>query len=112
MKTVFGILGLAIVVCALVVSLVLVSWWFYDVQQDRKHIVTVESQTTVFAGSGTGLCRGERLADVQTGAILPVRRIRYWKNCATIDVLLSDRRHGYIVLREGDVTVSPPLPRI
>jgi hypothetical protein len=111
MKTLFGILGFAIVVCVLV-GLVVASWWFYDVQQDRKHVVTVESQTTVFAGSGTRLCRGQRLTDLQTGAILPVRRIRYWKNCATVDVILRDGRHGYIVLGEGGVTVSPPLPRI
>jgi hypothetical protein len=112
MKTLFGILRFVIVVCTLVVSLVLVSWWFYDVQQDRKHVVTIESQTPVFVGLGTGLCSGQRLTDVQRGATLPIRRIRYWKNCATIDVVLPDARRGYIVLGEGEVTVSPPLPRI
>jgi len=112
MKTLFGILSFAIVLCALVIGLVLVGWWFYDVQQDRKHVVTVESRTTVFVGSGTGLCRGQRLTNVQTGVILPLRRIRYWKNCATVDVILRDGRHGYIVLGEGNVTVSPPLPRM
>jgi hypothetical protein len=112
MKTLFGIFGFAIVVCTLVGSLVLASWWLYDVHQDRKHIVTVESQTPVFAGSGNGSCRGQRVTNVQTGAVLRVRRIRYWKDCATIDVILPDARHGYIILGEGAVTVSPQLPRI
>jgi len=112
MKSLFNVLAFAFFVCILVFSLVLVSWWFYDVHQDRKHIVTVESQTLVFAGSGNGACGGQRVTDVQTGTVFPVRRIRYWKNCATIDIILPDARHGYIVLREGAVTVSPPLPRI
>jgi hypothetical protein len=110
MKTLFGILGFAIVICTLLVTLVSVSWWFYDVQQDRKHIVTVESQTLVFVGSGNEACRGQRLTDVQTGAVLPVRRIRYWKNCATLDVVLADSRPGHLVLGEGKVIVSPSLP--
>jgi hypothetical protein len=111
-KSFFRILGFVIVGCTLVVSLVLASCWFYDVQQDRKHIVIIESQTPVFVGSGTGLCRGRPLTVVQAGATLPVRRIRYWKNCATIDVVLPDSRHGYLVLGEGEVTVNPSLPMI
>ena|ERR1700719_4414780 len=110
MKRLAGVLAFAFVVCAVVVGLVLVSWWFYDVQQDRKHIVTVKSQTPVFAGSGNGLCGGQRLTVVPAGAVLGVRRIRYWKNCETLDVVLPDNRHGYLVRGEGEVTVSPPLP--
>jgi hypothetical protein len=110
MKRLAGVLAFALVVCSLVVGLVLVSWWFYDVQQDRKHIVTVKSQTPVFVGSGNGLCGGQPLTVVQAGAVLPVRRIRYWKNCATLDVVLPDAHHGYLVLGEGEVTVNPPLP--
>jgi hypothetical protein len=111
-KTHFSVLGFVVVVCMLVASLASVIWWFYDVHQDRKHIVIVESQTLMFAGSGNRACQGQRLTDVHTVGVLPVRRIRYWKNCATIDVTLPDGRDGYIVLGEGDVTVSPRLPRI
>jgi hypothetical protein len=112
MKTPFGVLGFVVVVCRLVASLASVIWWFYDVHQDRKHVVIVESQTLIFAGFGNRACQGQRLTDVHTLAVLPVRRIRYWKNCATIDVSLPDGRDGYILLGEGDVTVSPPLPRM
>jgi len=110
MKRFARVLAFALVVCALVVGLVFVSWWFYDVRQDRKHVVTTKSQTPVFAGSGNALCGGQPLTVVQAGAVLPVRRIRYWKNCATLDVVLPDTRHGYLVLGDGEVTVSPPLP--
>jgi hypothetical protein len=96
--------------CALVVGVAVVGFWSYDVRQDRKRVVTVKSQTPVFAGSGNGLCEGWRLTVVQPGATLPVRRIRYWKNCATLDIVLPDARHGHLVLGVGEVTVSPPLP--
>jgi len=95
--------------CALVVGVAVVVFWSYDLRRDRKHVVTVKSPTPVFAGFGNGLCEGQRLTVVQPGAILQVRRIRYWKNCATLDVILPDARHGYLVLSDGEVTVSPPL---
>ncbi len=101
MKRLAGVLAFALAVCTLVVD---------DVRQDRKHVVTIKSQTPIFAGSGDGFCGGQRLTVVQAGAVFPVRRIRYWKNCASVDVVLPDARHGYLVLGEGQVTVSPPLP--
>jgi hypothetical protein len=105
MKWVAGLMS-----CALVDAVAVVGFRSYDVRQDRKHVVTVKSQTRVFAGFGNGLCEGQRLTVVQPGAILQVRRIRYWKNCATLDVVLPDARHGYLVLGDSEVTVSPPLP--
>jgi hypothetical protein len=47
---------------------------------------------------------------VQQGANLRVRRIRYWKNCATIDVAMQDSRKGFLIVGEGNVSVIPPLP--
>jgi hypothetical protein len=108
-KRIVVLLGFWTSVCTLVIGLVLAGWWAYDVGQDRKHSVIVESQTQVFTGSANGLCGGQRLTTLQAGNILPVRRIRYWKNCATIDVGLPDGRRGYLVLGEGDTKVSPPL---
>jgi hypothetical protein len=85
--------------------------WLRDVRNDRKHIVNVNTPTPVFAGNGDeGGCHGTQLTTVERGAKLPVRRIRYLKDCAAIDVALPDGRKGYVVLGVGDVSVNPPLP--
>jgi hypothetical protein len=92
---------------------VLVLLWLRDVQNDRKHTVNVNGATPVFAGNGgDGGCHGSQLTTVERGAELPVRRIRYLKECAAIDVALPDGRKGYVVLGIGDVSVNPPLPPI
>jgi hypothetical protein len=97
------------IVCTLLLFL-----WLRDVQKDRKHTVSVNAATPVFAGNGgDGGCNGTtQLTTVERGAKLPVRRIRYLKDCAAIDVALPDGRKGYVVLGIGDVSVNPPLPTI
>jgi hypothetical protein len=89
------------------------SLWLEDVRSDRKHTVVVNSATPVFVGTGgKGACQGRmQLTTVERGSNLPVRRIRYLKGCAALDVALPDGRQGYIVLGVGDVSVIPPLPR-
>jgi hypothetical protein len=105
---------LAVVVAAallLIVCTPVLLLWLRDVRNDRRHTVSVNSATPVFAGSGgDNGCHGTKLALVDRGANLPVRRIRYLKDCATIDVALPDGRKGYIVLGIGYVSVNPPLP--
>lgn len=97
----------------LVVCAVLLLLWIRDVRNDRKHTVIVKMATPVFAGSGgDNGCHGTRLTTVEAGAKLPVRRIRYLKDCAAIDVVLPGQRTGYVVLGIGDVSVDPPLPTI
>jgi len=80
------------------------------VRQDRKRAVTVDEPAPVFAGSGHGCDMGQQIAVVQRGAVLSVRRIRYWKDCATLDVNAPDGRLGHFVLGVGAVDVQPPLP--
>ena len=84
--------------------------WAADVHQDRRHTVSIKSPTPLFEGSGNDGCdRAQRIKIIQPGAPLVVRRIRYWKDCATIAVALSNGQHGYIV--SGDhVSVTPALP--
>jgi hypothetical protein len=85
--------------------------WIKDVRNDRKHIVIVNTATPVFVGTGDeGGCHGTQLTTPERGSRLPVRRIRYLKDCATIDVALPDGREGYVVLGVGDISVNPPLP--
>jgi hypothetical protein len=86
----------------------------WDVWNDRKHTVSVNTSTPVFVGDGDmgGCFHGTHLTMIERGAILPVRRIRYLKDCAAIDVALPDGRKGYVVLGIGDVSVNPPLPTI
>jgi hypothetical protein len=103
-----GVVVPLLLVCAVVLLL-----WAQDVRNDRKHTVSVNMTTPVFVGSGgDNGCHGTQLTMVESGAKLPVRRIRYIKDCAAIDVALPDGRTGYIVLGVGDVSVNPPLPRI
>jgi len=91
-----------------VVACLILTAWGWDVHNDRKHVVTVISKTPVFAGDDW--CHdGQRLMDVAPGIHLGVRRIRYWKDCATLDVALPDGREGYLVFGVGTFSVSPPL---
>jgi hypothetical protein len=95
---------------ALPVASLIFGMWAQDVWEDRKHIVVMKSATLIFAGTGNGLCEGTKLKVAQPGTTLHVRRIRYWKNCATLDVALPDGGKGYLVLGVGEVSVSPSLP--
>jgi hypothetical protein len=103
-----GVTASLVFVCTLLLLL-----WLCDVRNDRKHTVNVNAATPIFAGNGgDGGCHGTQLTTVERGAELPVRRIRYLKDCAAIDIALPDGRKGYVVLGIGDVSVNPPLPRI
>lgn len=112
MKTLIGIARFVLGVIGIVfglISLLIAILWILDVRADRKHIVVVKSETPFFAGGGDEACGGTQLTTLRSGTTLRVRRIRYWKNCATIDIALPDGRSGHVVLGQGDVTVSPPL---
>lgn len=85
-------------------------WWGYDVWQDQKHTVSVEQNTPLFAGEGDADCGRSQSTTLAPGSNVRVRRIRYWKDCATINVTLSDGRFGYIVFNSNEVTVNPSLP--
>jgi len=105
--------AVGVVVPLLLACAVLLLLWARDVRNDRKHTVRVNMTTPVFVGSGgANGCHGTQLTTVEAGALLPVHRIRYLKDCAAIDVALPDGRMGYVVLGVGDVSVNPPLPRI
>lgn len=103
-----GVLALLLVACSVLLLL-----WARDARNDRKHTINVNMATPVFAGNGgDNGCHGTQLTTVERGAKLPVRRIRYLKDCAAIDVVLPDGRAGYVVLGMGDLAVNPPLPTI
>ena len=89
--------------------LVLLGWWANDVRQDRTHTVIVEAETPMFAGTGHDCDTRHQTAIVQHGAAFPVRRIRYWKDCATFDVNAPDGSSGHFVLGVGNLQVQPPL---
>ena len=84
--------------------------WSADVHDDRKHTISVIAPTPLFMGTGDDGCdRARQIEIVQPGAPVVVRRIRYWKDCATIDVALSNGQRGYIVL-DNHISVTPALP--
>ena len=85
-------------------------WWGYDVWQDRKHAVAVSEDVPVFVGVANGSCGGSQITVLTPGSKVSVRRIRHWKNCATIDVRCPDGRAGYIVFDSRQMTISPSLP--
>src|SRR5690348_6359571 len=83
--------AVGVVVPLLLACAVLLLLWARDVRNDRKHTVRVNMTTPVFIGSGgANGCHGTQLTTVEAGALLPVHRIRYLKDCAAIDVALPD----------------------
>ena len=97
-----------------VLSLSVLTVWAHDIHNDRKHAIDVISSTPVFVGNGSdGDCYStpEKAAVEKAGTTLRVRRIRYWKDCATVDVLLPDGRSGHLILGVGDVSIRPPLDK-
>ena len=104
-----GRLVLGVTGSAVVIALLIVGPWARDVWKDRKHSLMVKSETPIFAGAGNESCGGTQLTTVQAGATLRVQRIRYWKNCATLNVVLSDGREGFVVWDSRKVQVRPPL---
>ena len=102
-------LAIALGVPAFIGALVL-ALWANDVRQDRDHTIAVEAPTPVFAGGGRGCDTYQQIGIVEQGAVVPVRRIRYWKDCATLDVRLADGRVSHLVSGVGHFAVKPPLP--
>lgn len=98
----------ALLCVALIVTALIAALWAHDVWEDRRHTVVVKSETPVFLGSGNESCEGKRLGVLQPGATFRPQRIRYWKNCATLELALPDGQKGHIVFGDS-VSVSPPL---
>jgi hypothetical protein len=99
------------VVVILFGGMLVLALWVYDVRSDRNRKITVNGPTPVFVGNGDEACdRKPALVVASKSSSLQIRRIRYWKNCATIDVALSDGGMGYVVSGVGDFSISPPLP--
>jgi hypothetical protein len=104
-KIIAGLMVLLVALGALTMA-----FWAFDVYEDRQHSLTIDSPTPVFIGSGSGYCdRGRLLETVHPQAKLQVKRIRYWKNCATVEVALPDGHEGYVVLGDGQQSISPKL---
>jgi hypothetical protein len=99
------VLGGTLLVCVLV----FVGFWANDLRQDRRSSVIVHSSTPLFVGSGNNFCyRQAKIAlTVEAGTSVRVRRIRYWKDCATVDVSLPNGQRGYFVLGVRDFSVNP-----
>jgi hypothetical protein len=84
--------------------------WLADRADDRRHTIVVNAPTPIFAGSGEeGRCNGALLTTAWRGNQFKVERIRYLKDCATIDIVLGDGRKGYFVLGQGDLSINPPI---
>jgi hypothetical protein len=87
--------------------------WAMDIHHDRERVVIFKAATPVYVGTGVqGGCHGTQMTIVESGVKLPIQRIRYLKDCATVDVVLLDGRKAYVVLGVGGASVVPPLPTI
>jgi hypothetical protein len=94
-------------------SILFLILWAFDVLQDRTHTITAKSLTPIFAGPGKESCGAEQqMTTVQAGATFRIHKIRYWKDCATVDVVLDDGRKAHFVLGVGDVSIHPALPKL
>ena len=107
-----GVLHLVVIASSVLVFLGVITLvlWANDVRKDRTHSITVEAATPLFPGTGRNCDTSQRAKTVQQGIVLPVRRIRYWKDCATIDVTVLYGESGHFVLGVGSLNVQPPLP--
>ena len=93
-----------------IIGLFFIAAWANDVREDRMHTVTANSLSPVFAGRGDEVCdRKQQLTAVQPGSTFQVQRIRYWKDCATLDLALPGGRKAHIVLGVRDYSVHPSL---
>jgi hypothetical protein len=109
-KSIKGSAAVLALALPMLFSIVVLGLWANDVRQDREHTVIVDEPTPLLSGSGKGCNTSGQIAVVQRGAVLSVRRIRYWKDCTTLDVTAQDDRGGHFVLGVGRVEVKPPLP--
>jgi hypothetical protein len=101
-----------LVIALTVLLLSVLAVWANDVRKDRGHTAAVMSSTPVFVAEGREsdcFKPPAKVAVEPSGTVLHVRRIRYWKDCATVNVVLPDGRSGHIVLGVGDVSIRPPL---
>lgn len=101
-----------VAVTVFLLSLPVLALWANDVREDRQHVVTLMSPTPIFSGSGSDYdCYAAHhqiaVAIEPSGIRLRVRRIRYWKDCATVNVVLPNGRSGHIVLGVGKVSGVP-----
>jgi hypothetical protein len=93
-----------------IIGAILFVLWWQDISADRAHTVVVNSPTPVFSGSGSESgCHGSQLTTLSPRTQLRVKRVRYLKDCATLDVDLTDGRKAYFILGVGDIDVNPPL---
>jgi hypothetical protein len=106
-----GLRHLVVIASSVLVFLAVIALalWANDVRKDRTRSVAVEAGTPLFSGNGGNCDTHQRATTVQQRIILPVRRIRYWKDCATIDVDLQNGESGHFVLGVGNLNVQPPL---
>jgi hypothetical protein len=110
-QRIFFFAGRFVIAVTTIGGIVLIAW-AWDLHNDRQHTVTVISKTPIFvqrSGEVEACFDGQHLIDVPQSVHLEVRRIRYWKNCATLKVALSDGREGYVVYGVGGFSVSPPI---
>src|SRR5579871_6719587 len=84
----------ATVVAALLLTAAAMVLWLNHVRQDWTHAVTINSLTPILKGSGDDCSSSQSIAFERPGTTLRVHRIRYWKDCETIDIRLRDGRSG------------------
>jgi hypothetical protein len=95
---------------AAIITSVVLGWWQCDVWSDRRHTMLVTSPTPIYAGAGDGqvMCEGGLIVVARPRSSFQIRRIRYWKNCATVDVKLQDGQIGHIAYL-GTISIKSPL---
>jgi hypothetical protein len=92
------------------VCLLLAAWWLADRASDRTHTLIVMGTTPVFAGTGGDSgCNATPFSTIDAGNRFQVQRIRFLKDCATVDVVLKTGQKGYFMLGEGNIVLDPPL---
>jgi len=83
------------------VCLLFFGWYTADVYHDRKQKVIVTGPTPVFSTEECFGTNRQRIANVQAGEHVAVRRVIYEKECMTVRVRLKSGQEGYLVSGDG-----------
>ena len=73
----------------------------WDMYLDRQRTIEFEEPTRLLVGASDGQCDESRLqavAIIRPGDKFEVRRVRYWKNCMTVEVRSKDHKlRGFVI---------------
>jgi len=89
----------------LVLVLISITWFYIDVQRDKKKKVKIVKPLPVFNGWKRSK-EQQKIADVEHGENLKVARIRYGKDYMAIKIQREDKSNGWLIYQRGSIELA------